>query len=173
MSYSSRFCRPQWTRFFLMPPTPHACYQYSTQVSGHEFSPAADAEMRRIQIRYKCQGMSSLMPLSRSKSIPCCRRPRGPLRAPLLRMQGWRPPTTIELHLLAGIHRSQVAYRSMAIARQYAPRDWDRKTIWSKNPSRSPPTRWGKRARSGCLKEILFPELLFLRLRSTLSFCRS
>jgi hypothetical protein len=83
------------------------------------------------------------------------------------------PPTTIELHLLAGIHRSQVAYRSMAIARQYAPRDWDRKTIWSKNPSRSPPTRWGKRARSGFLKEILFPELLFLRLRSTLSFCRS
>jgi hypothetical protein len=40
------------------------------------FSHAADVQMRCIQVRHKCQGMSLLMPLSRSKNqIPLCRRP--------------------------------------------------------------------------------------------------
>ncbi len=44
-----------------------------------KFSHAAAAHTRRIQIRHKCQGMSLLMPLSRSKNqIPCCRRPGVP-----------------------------------------------------------------------------------------------
>ena len=36
--------------------------------NGPELSHAADAHMHRIQIRYKCQGVSLLMPLKKSNS---------------------------------------------------------------------------------------------------------
>jgi hypothetical protein len=59
--------------------------------NGRKLSHAAEAQMRRIQIRNKCQGTSLLVPISRSKNKFLAAAGRSPQRAPLLRTMEWRP----------------------------------------------------------------------------------
>jgi hypothetical protein len=58
---------------------------------GASFSHAADAQIRPIQIRHKCQGMSLLMPLSRSKNQFLAAAGPGPPTSPVLGRWGGDP----------------------------------------------------------------------------------